>query len=275
LIGSHRFLEGDYIETYEGLFFAVKGNFHPRNIVISILRYIPDESGNRIKRGIRYKRVYDLEKTSEYLKKNYPKYLNYIEELDLNLQSVPIKNIKKLYCPREKIKDIIDLKDEPARTLSKFVNAIIKESQVPLLSFGVSGSLLIDLHKPESDIDLNVYGKDEGFRVYNALRKLRDKDSWISSYDVNTVREVNKSRWGDTGIDLDTFLDIEIKKVLHGIIDDRDYFVRLLNLEPIDHMSKPIGTITIRRTIKDDRESIFTPCRYSLMSHGTQQNLPF
>jgi len=263
LFDSHSFLEGDYIETNEGLFFAVKGNYHPGDRVLSILRYIPDETGDRIKNDIKYKRVYDLKYTGKYLKRNYPHYLSYIEELDLTLQSVPIQNIKNLYNPREKIKEIINISYEPSITLRKFVNAIIEESGVSIDSFGISGSLLIGLHKPESDIDLNVYGRKDGIKVYDALKKLRQKNNWINSYDTDTIRKVLESRWRDTGINLDIFLDIEIKKVLHGLIDGREYFVRLLNPTPIEYKSRPINVVTIRRIIEDDSESIFTPCRYS------------
>jgi hypothetical protein len=168
-----------------------------------------------------------------------------------------------LYNPRKKIKEIINTSYEPSRTLRKFVNAIIDESGVSIDSFGISGSLLIGLHKPESDIDLNVYGRKDGIKVYDALKKLRKKNNWINSYDIDTIRKVLESRWGDTGINLELFLDIEIKKVLHGLIDGREYFVRLLNPTPIEYKSRPINVVTIRRIIEDDSESIFTPCWYS------------
>ena len=54
-------IEGDYVETLEGLLFAVKGLHHPEGLVIAYLRYIPDFNGDREGDSRRYRRIYDLE----------------------------------------------------------------------------------------------------------------------------------------------------------------------------------------------------------------------
>jgi len=48
--------EGDFIETFEGLIFDVKGLIHPPNRIIAFLRYFPDEKGERKKNSKRYRR---------------------------------------------------------------------------------------------------------------------------------------------------------------------------------------------------------------------------
>jgi predicted nucleotidyltransferase len=265
LIESFNYIEGDYLETNEGLFFSVKGMYHPKNRVISILRYIPNPHGNRQKNGLRYKRVYEPDETSEYLEKNHPEYLSYVKKLGIVVQSVPIEKIKKVYNPREKFNEIRNFpRDKPAKILKKFVEAIIEESGVSSKCFGVTGSILVGLNNPDSDIDLNVYGFVEGKKVYQALKKLREKSLWIKGYDENTVIDVLKSRWSSTGLDIELFKDIEIKKILHGIVEDRDYFIRLIKPFKIEKKSKPLRIITIVSKILKDGESTFTPCRYIL-----------
>ena len=95
-IGDSERLEGDYIETVEGLFFAVKGVHHPPGFTIAYLRYMPDRKGGRIRNSRRYTRLYDLEITEDILKRNYPHYLNRIERKSLILQSVPKNNIQRI-----------------------------------------------------------------------------------------------------------------------------------------------------------------------------------
>ena len=51
-IAVHEVVESFYLETMEGLFFAVKGLEHPPDRWIAVLRYAPDpERGSREKRS--------------------------------------------------------------------------------------------------------------------------------------------------------------------------------------------------------------------------------
>ncbi|MFA9495245.1 MAG: nucleotidyltransferase domain-containing protein, partial [Candidatus Bathyarchaeota archaeon] len=174
------FNEGDYIQSNDGLFFAVKGSTHPENLVVSILRYIPDPNGDRVLGGVRYKRVYDIDSTSEYLSKNHPEYINHIPRLGIELQSVPISKIARFYEPRERLNEILKNPDsEVEKVLTDFVNALSVSSGVPSDSYGVSGSLLIGLQTEGSDIDINVYGQGNGRRTYDALAEIREKQDWV------------------------------------------------------------------------------------------------
>ena len=67
-MNSKGLIEGDYIETIDGLFFTVKGIQKQKELVIAYLRYIPDPNGDRERDGNRYRRVYGLDKTQKILK---------------------------------------------------------------------------------------------------------------------------------------------------------------------------------------------------------------
>ncbi|KYH39438.1 MAG: DNA polymerase subunit beta, partial [Candidatus Bathyarchaeota archaeon B26-1] len=60
--------EGDFIETLEGLIFDVKGLVHPRERVVAYLRYLEDPSGDRVRAGKRYVKVYSLERREAILR---------------------------------------------------------------------------------------------------------------------------------------------------------------------------------------------------------------
>ena len=114
-----------------------------------------------------------------------------------------------------------------------------------------------------SDIDLNVYGEKEGKAVYRILSDIREELEWVSAYDSEKITPILHSRWGGTGLNLDHFRDIDVKKFLHGTVQDRDYFIRLLKPVVKDEASKPLGTVKIRGMIKE-ADSIFTPCTYMI-----------
>lgn len=256
--------EGDYIQTTDGLFFAVKGSKHPEGLVVGILRYLPDPDGDRVLDGMKYRRVYDIGSTTDYLRENHPEYVNYIPRIGIELQSVPASRIARYYEPRERLNEILsNPRIEVERVLTDFVKALSEKSGVPTASFGVSGSLLIGLQTESSDIDINVYGQSEARRVYDSLVELIETLDWVRPLEGELFDSVLKSRWRDTGLSLGLFSRIESSKVLHGIVQGREYFVRLL-ISDDDYVSEPIKRATIRARVTDDSKSIFNPCIYGV-----------
>ncbi len=266
--GFLELIEGDYIETVDGLLFSVKGLNHPRDLVIAYLRYIPDNDGDRMRFGRRYRRVYDLDETDELLLRRFPQYMNSIEEKGLTLQSVPRGHISRVYSPSERLRALMDKPgSELEEVIADFVATLSSESGVPINGFGVSGSVLIGLAGPTSDIDIVVYGLDDGRKVYDALRRLRESNGWVRPYDSETVRGVVKSRWDDTGLDLEKFSHSEVSKLLHGLVCGRDYFIRLVMRRrefEEERASRPLGRAVLRAEIADAGRSIFTPCVYQV-----------
>jgi len=258
-------LEGDYIETVDGLFFAVKGLHHPPGITIAYLRYMPNPKGERVRNGRRYERLYDLEQTEDTLRRNFPQYLNRIEEKNLTLQSVPSKYILKIYHPREKLREIIEKQEGDLQKIIAKLAEALQNKGVPRKAIGLSGSLLINLARSDSDVDIIVYGMENGRKAYEALRELRDETDWITAYDEKTVASVVRSRWADSGLELNKLSTLEIQKILHGRVDNRDYFFRLLKLPQeveIEDRSRPLGVVRLTARVTDAEGAIYAPCSY-------------
>ncbi len=258
-------LEGDYIETAEGLLFAVKGVHHPPGLTIAYLRYMPNPKGERVRNGRRYDRLYDIEHTEDILRRNYPQYLNRIEKKSLTLQSVPSKYILKIYHPREKLREIIEKPEgDLQKTIAKLAESL-QNKGVSCKAMGVSGSLLINLAGSDSDVDLIVYGRENGRKAYESLKELRRETDWITAYDEENVTSVVWSRWADSGLDLTKLGPSEIKKILHGRVDTRDYFFRLLKLPQkveIEDDSRPLSVVRLIARITDAEGAIYAPCSY-------------
>jgi predicted nucleotidyltransferase len=270
-------IEGDYIETAEGLLFTVKGLHNPDGRIIAYLRYLPDAEGARKRGTSRYRRVYDLDATTEYLERNHPEYLCRIESKGILLQSVPVERIKRVYYPELRLRQILSSPQSGLEIeISRFVNAVSNESGVDSKHMGVSGSVLIDLATSSSDLDVIVYGKERGLRAYEGIAALRNRGSYLRPYDADSVSEVVKSRWGDTGLELHKLFPLEERKVLHGLAHERDYFVRLV-LRPdeveADSLSRPLGRVRLRALVTDAVEGIYTPCRYRIETRSIEPPL--
>jgi predicted nucleotidyltransferase len=125
---------GDY-------YFSVVGYNHSRD-VRCILRYIPDENGDRSKNGKRFRKV------------SHEEALNYFKQFQADgLHYIPKHMIEEIYKPDERLKEICRY-DESVRIVADFFK---------LPKMGVTGSRLIGLAKANSDVDFVLY--DECFEI--------------------------------------------------------------------------------------------------------------
>lgn len=263
-------IEGDYVETVDGLFFSVKGVNHPAEGVLGILRYVPDPEGERERGGVRYTRVFDLDAIRSLIEEKYTEYLGYVPELSLVTQVIPLNRVKKHYSARQRLKEITrEPKDELETSTARLVQELSRESGVPLDHFGVTGSLLIGTHRAESDIDFTVFGKAEGRQVYDALKRLREEGGLFRRYDDQIIQQKLKSRWGSTGLPVERFREVEERKVIYGFFDGVFYYVRLVRPIPEDSYSKPLGRVRIHAEVLDDSEAIYSPCIYGVRTIRT------
>jgi predicted nucleotidyltransferase len=151
---------------------------------------------------------------------------------------------------------------------------ILKDSaSAPWDVLGISGSLLVKLHAPDSDIDPVIYGSENCRRVYKALESLtQDSRSNIKPYTKEELPRLFDFRVKDTQMSFKDFERVESRKVLQGKFKDRDYFIRFVkDWNEIDEKYggvcyKNTGYSKIKAAIIDNSEAIFTPCSYKISS---------
>lgn len=267
------FREGDLIETLDGVIFDVKGLVHPPSKVVAFPRFIPTIDGSRRKRETRYGKVYSLPDRFKFLQQDTPELLVHDPVFDTTLCEVPISEIKKHYKPTQKLQNLRSskhLKNLEAKALQLAVS-LKKAAIIPWGSIGISGSLLVGLQTPTSDIDPVVYGTSSCRRVYAALqRMLKDRDTEFKPYTREELRILFDFRSKDTKMNFEDFVKVESRKAFQGKFIGTDYFVRFLkNWDEIqerygDLQYKNSGYARIRATIADASEAIFTPCTYRI-----------
>ncbi len=266
-------VESCYLETCEGLFFAVKGLEHPPDRWIAVLRYVPDaEKGERLKNGVLYRRMYHFDEQEQWLRTTCPQYLAFDRSFNTMLQSVPRSSVKRIYDPRSRLQELIAMPgvlplESDARDLLLLLQ---NEAQVPLSSLGITGSLLIGLHTERSDLDIVAFGTEHCRRVHQALRRLLPSCTELRRLDFEGMKNLFAQRVTDTHMDFDAFVRLEKRKVNQGRFRERDYFIRFIKetnecAEAYGNLRyTPLGRSVISATVADDQESIYTPCRYSI-----------
>jgi predicted nucleotidyltransferase len=265
--------EGDFIETLDHIILDVKGLVHPPERVVAFIRYVPDPAGDRRRNGETYRKVYPLAERYRLLRQKYSHYLVFDPVFNEYLNEVPIELIKRHYDPRQRL---IELRNKAGldgveSQALKLIELLKEESNIAWSKLGISGSVLVRLHRPTSDIDLIVYGRKSCLSVYETLRKLlTEKQGPLKSYNNKDLKELYGARLMDTIMPLGDFLRIEKRKVLQGKFKERNYFIRLVkDWDEVkecygDTLYKSMGYAKIKAVVVDDSEAIFTPCRYEI-----------
>ncbi len=266
-------IEGFAVETADELIFTVKGLLHPPERVIAYLRYLPDPAGGRTRGGVRYRRVYHFQEQEAILENRYPVYLADDPVFGLRLQSVPRRLIRTVYDPRcylatlrERGPD--DSLEEDALALATLLR---ETADLPWTGLGVSGSLMLGLHQQTSDLDLIVYGAAAGRSIQRALRdRLNESGGPLRRPNRNELAALHAEHRVDTPLAFDDFARLQARKVNELRFRGRETFIRFVKRPDEvearygDRRFTPLRRATIHARVTDDRDAIFTPCRYGV-----------
>jgi predicted nucleotidyltransferase len=279
--------EGDLIETVDSNIFDVKGLVHPPGKVIAFIRFIPDAKGDRKRERATYRKVYPLHERYELLQKRFPQYLVYDQVFDEQLCEIPTEAVKKHYKPVGRLREIrysMEL-DEIEKKALQFTKLLKETAGISWRKIGISGSILIKLHREDSDIDPIIYGSENCRKVYCALKTLlKDKESLVKPYNLEDLKKLFDFRSKDTVALFEDFVRTESRKVLQGKFMESDYFIRFV--KDWSEVTEKYGMIRysnegyakIKAKIKDDSEAIFTPCIYKIENakilEGTFTSMP-
>jgi len=265
--------EGDFIENHEGAIFDVKGSVHPTDKIIAFIRYFPHEEAERKRGKTAYQKVYSLPRRFAILKEKFPQYVVHDHVFDETLCEVPAHDVRKLHRPSERLQEIREFERPDAlesRAL-QLTDLLAERADIKTEGIGISGSLLVKLHKTSSDIDVIIYGSKNCLKVRSTLANLlNERNSPVRPYDEKGLRSLFDFRSKDTLMSFEDFVRTESKKVMQGKFFDTDYFVRFVKeWDEVgekygDVQYKNVGNATIEAMVIDDSEAIFTPCTYGI-----------
>jgi predicted nucleotidyltransferase len=266
-------IEGYAVETTDDLIFTVKGLIHPPDRLVAYLRYLPDPEGNRERKGLRYRRVYHFDEQQEILKTDYPAYLAFEPVFGLRLQSVPRQLVRTVYDPCHclaTLRDLgsSDLVEERAVGLAELLHTA---TGIPWQHLGISGSVMLGMHRQDSDVDLVVYGEAAGRAVHRALRQLlNDPAAPIRRPSRAELEALHAEHRPDTPLSSADFVRLQQRKVNEVRFREWECFIRFVKYpEEIQDQYgscrfEPLGITTIQALVTDDQDGMFTPCRYTI-----------
>ena len=249
----------------------MKGLVHPSDRVVAFVRYISDPLGDRIRGNIKYRKIYELSERYSFLRRAKPEYLVHDPVFDEDLIEVPKQRILRHYEPLRRVCELLRNVETPLEQKTvEMISCLASASSLPKEEFGISGSMLVGLAGPESDIDIIVYGSERCRRVRRALADLLKEGGDFKPYGEGKIRALYQSRHRETGVSFPDYTRCELRKDFQGYFRGTDFFVRYVKaFDEVDEeygsvRYKALGYGKLESIVSSDDEVIFTPCAYPL-----------
>jgi predicted nucleotidyltransferase len=271
------FRDRDFIQTTEGLLLCVVGSLHPPKRIISYLKYVPAESGvwgkgeNRFRRILQRYTIPNLLETFAFLEQNYPKYLFHSPVSNITLTAVPHQEIEVHFIPEQKLTQLRSASqlDSLQDKLVRFTRFLEDISGVPSGAFGVTGSLLLDIHQLTfSDLDVTVSGIKNSWTLRNAITESSSYEMSVRRLAGEPLEEWCSNKAKQYPLTPKEASEIYQRKWNLGFFEETwcsIHPVKLKNEIPERYGQKiyyPYGQVTIRAFVRDNTDSLFLPAVY-------------
>jgi len=272
------FLDRDFLKTVEGLLFCVVGGVHPKDRVISYLKYLPSQEGRWGRGSERYVRtmpnytIPSLLDNINMLARKYPQYILNSRVFHVRMSAVPRRLILEHYRPEEKLGQLLkSVKLDPLQEkVVQLVHHLSEKTGVSKDHFGITGSVLLDIHQSNfSDIDLIVYGHKNSSKIRQTLQEeFRKKDFLLRRHSGKDLEKLLE-RWSrNYPITLEEAREIYERRWNYGFFDGKAF-----SIHPVKMRSEikekygtkvflPEGIVEGRARIIGVADSLFLPCTY-------------
>ncbi|HMK45018.1 MAG TPA: DNA polymerase subunit beta [Methanocella sp.] len=238
----------DFIETKEGWIFSVV-DYNNQDGVHCLLRYLPDQEGERNRDGVKYRKM-GFDEAYAFIRKERPGWI-------VGAMVVPYESVYRHYQPHEGLMEIVR---SDAR-IKKMVDAL---DDIDLCDMGITGSKLVGLGAETSDVDFIVYGSS-WYRARDQLRKAIE-DGRIEGIDEAGWKKIYAKRKPE--LSFDEFYLHERRKgnrcILDGALTDLLFVREYDQIGPTICIGQDRGMKTITATVTDTEFAFDSPAIYEV-----------
>jgi uncharacterized protein len=245
----------DFVETAEGLIFAVVTADLEEQRILTSLRY------RRTNQGLQ---KLATRQANELLTNQHPLYLYYSKARDVSLHGVPQDRVLRHHQPRQRLHTMRQTApaDEIEAKLIRLAN-LFAEQGLDTQDIGVTGSLLIGAQKPNSDIDLVFYRREAFFKAREIIQRLLDQ---------GVLEPLDDSLWQDAyarrgcTLSYDEYRWHEQRKYNKAAIDRTKFDISLITPDRWQDLLRyrKHGRQSLQTTIANDEHRFDYPARYTL-----------
>ncbi len=249
------FYAKDFIETAEGLVFAVVASGVEQGKVLCFLRYV--------KAGACWNKV-STEQANALLKQSHPDYLHYSTVLDAFLHAVPVERIVKHHQPKQRLQQLMRAGQHDAieRDLLELAG-LFRQHGLDLTHTGITGSILIRAQNRDSDIDWVCYGRAV-FHQCRTITRTLVKQGQLSELGDNDWRHAYRRRSAE--LSFADYVWHERRKNNKAVINGRKFdlnFIDPSGQADTTHYQK-CAAATLRCKITDDTHAFDYPALFAI-----------
>jgi len=253
----------DFIQTTDDLVFSAVSYSHQGDKIPGFLRYVPCAGG--------FKKVNTLQANKAL--EEHPEYLPPRGESEIPYHCVPVGRIKRIFYPEKRVPKIMNKAADDLETKAQMLIEIFSR-EIPIEKIGVTGSVLIGVHRPDSDIDMVIYGR-ENFIIARDLVKKLICGGIIDGLDEKEWRGAYRKRVGNKDPDhytFEEFLRHEKRKYNKGVISGTRFdILMVLDEDEADKAGegkgwRKIGKIKLHGVVEDDSYAFSCPAMYRIWS---------
>ncbi|MGD6852681.1 MAG: hypothetical protein ACQCN6_11540 [Candidatus Bathyarchaeia archaeon] len=265
--------DGDTFVTEDGFIMNTFGYEHPEDRVFAFLKYIPAKykdlfnvemlqrtwkfgSKPLTAQLFRAEKLYTAKNYQTFIevfRKNFSNYLFYDQTRGKELITAPLDRIEQVFVPRDRLVWLQNLKkpDSLQTHALNLIDLIHKESGVPYSDLGIHGSIALEMHAPESDIDFVVYGTSNFRQIEQTIQILVNQGTltYIAGNRIEAARKFVGKYEGKIWMYNATKNSEEIK----GKYGDYTY--------------TPLAPVRFTATVCDDTETMYRPANYKITNY--------
>jgi uncharacterized protein len=271
-------MDGDTFVTKDGFIFNTFGYEHPEDRVFAFLKYIPAKykylfnvqmltrtwkfgTNPLTSQLFRAEKLYTAKNYQTFIeafRKNFPSYLFFDATRGKELITAPLERIEQVFVPKDRLVWLqnIPSPDSLQKTALELVNLVSEESGVAFSDLGMHGSIALDMHSPESDMDFVVYGTLNFRHVEEAIQRLvnQAKLSHIACNRIEAARKFVGKYQGKIWMYNATRKPEEVTAKFG------------------DYTYEPLQPVRFAATICDDTQTMYRPATYKITNYKPQDS---
>ena len=262
-------MDGDTFVTKDGFIMNTFGYEHPEDRVFAFLKYIPAKyrelfkvemlertwkfGENKLFRAEKLYTAKNYQTFIEAFRSNFPDYLYFDQYRNKELITAPLDRIKQVFVPKDRLVWLEKLpkKDKLQQMALDLICLISKESGVAVCDLGIHGSIALEMHALESDVDFVVYGTENFRKVEEAIAVLvnQGKLSYIAGNRIEAARKFQGRYQGKIFMYNATKKPDQIKEKYGA------------------YRYIPLESVRFEATVSDDSETMYRPSTYKISNY--------
>jgi predicted nucleotidyltransferase len=245
----------DFVETAEGLLFAVVNPGLEQGKVLCFLRYVN-------KGGLWHKQA--TEEANAFLRQHHSHYLHYSAVLDASLHAVEVERIVRHHQPRHRLKQIMQAAcHDPVERDVFVLGELLRRQGMDLDKIGITGSVLAGVQKESSDIDLVCYGREAFHQCRTFVRTLIKQ---------NRLQDLTEGHWRESysrrncTLNYEEYIWHEKRKFNKALVNGRKFDLSLIEQHESNRQERyrKLKPITLICRIADDSQAFDYPSVYRI-----------